>query len=142
MEQEIKPWNPKGGRPKKNEKDLRKERLNLKFTEAEMKQLVEECKELGWGKPYVYFRNKLLSKGGAGYNPRELFKALNQINPQLSKAGNNINQVAKYVNYLDKNNMIDAKFIAEYNVHFKRMIEVQREYVLAIRAYLKTLPDE
>jgi hypothetical protein len=142
MEEEIKTWNPKGGRPKKDEKDLRNKSVKIKLTETEKTDLYKEAGEKGWKQPLVYFRNKLLSKGGgSGYNPQELFKALNELNPELKKVGRNINQVAKYVNYLDKNGMVDQKLISEYNTHFEKMIAVQREYALAIRAYLKTVSD-
>lgn len=142
MEEEIKTWNPKGGRPKKDLKEVRNSQVIIRFKEGEKGDLYKEAEERGWSQPLVYFRNKLLSKdGGPGYNPQELFKALNKLNPELKKVGRNINQIAKYVNHLDKNGMVDQKFIAEYNAHFKRMIEVQREYAQAIRAYLKTVSD-
>jgi len=143
MEDESKSWNPRGGRPKKNENELRNKPVLIKFTEDEKKRLYQESKDLGWSKPIVYFRNKLLSKeGGVKHNPQELFKALNELGPELSKVAANINRVARYVNYLDKNNMIDAKFIGEYNVHFKRLIEVQHKYTVAIKAYLRTLVEK
>ena len=136
MEEEIKAWNPKGGRPKKAEKDLRNKPVKIKLTEGEKTSLYKECEKLGWKQPHVYFRNKLLSKAaGPGYNPQELFKT-------LDKVGVNINQIAKYINYLDKNNMVDQKFMPEYNQHFKRMIEVQSEYTVAIKAFLRILSDK
>jgi len=143
VEQEIKTWNPKGGRPKKKESELRNKRVTVKLTEAEEIALFKECEDLGWKQPLVYFRNKLLSKEGkAQHNPNELFRVLNKLNPELNKIGNNINQVAKYVNYMDKNGMVDAKFIAEYNMLFKELLKVQQEYSVAIRAYLRSLTDK
>lgn len=143
MEEEVNNWNPKGGRPKKDPKELRNHPVNIKLTEDEKKDLYQEADDLGWKQPLVYFRNKLLSKNsGPGPNPHELFKALNKLSPELNKVGNNINQVARYVNYLDKNNMVDQKTIAEYNAHFKRMNEIHHEYALAIRAYLKSISNK
>ena len=142
MEEELKTWNPKGGRPKKDEKEIRNKSVKIKLTEPERTDLYKEAETLGWKQPLVYFRNKLLSKEAApGYNPQELFKALDKLNPELKKVGRNINQIAKYVNHLDKNGMVDQRFISEYNTQFKKMAEVQREYALAIRAYLKTVSD-
>ncbi|PSR51934.1 hypothetical protein AHMF7605_28920 [Adhaeribacter arboris] len=140
MEEEIKNWNPKGGRPKKSDKERRDKPVLIKFTEDERNQLYKESEDLGWKQPLVYFRNKLLSKtNSTNHNPQSLFKALNRLNPELNKVGNNINQIARYVNYLDKNNMVDQKFIAEYSTCFKEMIEVQKEYTLAIKAYLRSV---
>jgi len=143
MEEKIKAWNPKGGRPKKSDKERRDKTVLIKFTEDEKSQIYKESEDLGWKQPLVYFRNKLLSKNSsAGHNPQSLFKALNKLNPELNRVGNNINQIAKYVNYLDKNNMVDQKFIAEYNTYFKQMLEVQQEYTLVIKAYLRTVSDK
>lgn len=143
MEAEDKAWNPKGGRPKKEEKDLRNKPIKIKLTQGEKTALYKESEQLGWKQPYVYFRNKLLSKeGGPGHNPKVLFKAIDKLNPQLNKVGTNINQIARYINYLDKNKMIDQKIIAEYNQHFKSMIEVQQEYTAAMRAYLRSITKQ
>jgi len=141
LEEEIKPWNPKGGRPKKVAKELKNKRVNLCFTEEEFKNLQEETIKAGYKPEHLalYAKAKLLPKEGAViYNPKALFASLNKLGPELKKVGNNINRVAKYVNYLDKNNMIDAKFIGEYNQYFKKMAEVEQEYARAIKAYLRS----
>ena len=142
-EEDQKTWNPKGGRPRKDQKELRNKQVIIKFTETEKTALYKESKDLGWKQPLVYFRKKLLAKEGrVSHNPQELFKALNKLNPELNKVGHNINQIARYVNYLDKNNMVDQRFLAEYNQCFKKMTEVQQEYTLAIRAYLRALAQK
>jgi len=142
MEEESKGWSAKGGRPKKEPKDKKDNRLNLCFTEAEMKSLREEMEAAGYpdSKLGVYAKSKLLAKDGAGvkYNPKVLFEVLNKLSPQLKKVATNINQVARYINYLDKNNMVDQKFMADYNINFQKMAEVQREYANAIKAYLRS----
>jgi len=141
VEEQIKPWNPKGGRPKKVAKELKNKRVNLCFTEDEFKNLQDEAIKAGYKSEQVaiYAKTKLLPKEGAIlYNPKALFTSLNKLGPELKKVGNNINQIARYVNYLDKNNMIDANFIAEYNQYFKKMAEVEHEYSVAIKAYLRS----
>ncbi|QNF31342.1 plasmid mobilization relaxosome protein MobC (plasmid) [Adhaeribacter swui] len=141
MEEEIKTWSAKGGRPKKEAKERKDWRLNLCFTEDEYKALAAEMEQAGYqDKLGIYAKTKLLTKQGTvPHNPKVLFAALNKLSPELKKVGANINQIARYVNYLDKNNMVDPKFMIEYNEHFKRMAEVQHEYALAIKAYLRSI---
>jgi len=141
MEEEVKSWNAKGGRPKKKAKELKNKRLNLCFTEDEFRALQDEATTAGYKPDHlaIYVKTKLLSENSAVlHNPKMLFGALDKLGQELKKVGNNINQVARYVNYLDRNNMIDPNFIGEYNQHFKRMSEVQHEYALAIKAYLRS----
>lgn len=144
MEEEAKGWNPKGGRPKKEAKELKDKRLNLCFTEDEFKAMQDEMENAGYKYLGVYAKSKLLSsnEGTVQYNPKVLFNVLNELSPELKKVGTNIDQIARYVNYLDKNNMVDQKFMAEFNLCFKRMAEVQHEYVIAIKAYLRTLSKD
>lgn len=133
-------WNPKGGRPKKQVRDLKAKRLNLCFTEEEFNALKAEMQAAGYNILGVYAKSKLLSRQGAvPHNPKQLFNVLDKLSPELKRIGVNINQIARYVNYLDSNNMIKADFIAEYNANFKKMAEVQHEYAVAIRAYLRSL---
>jgi hypothetical protein len=142
MEEEVKAWAPRGGRPKKEAKERKSRRLNLCLTEDEFTRLQEEAIEAGYKVEHLalYAKVKLLPKDGViFYNPKPLFNALDKLTPELKKVGTNINYVAKYVNYLDKNGMTDANFIAEYNQHFRRMAEVQHEYSLAIKAYLRSV---
>lgn len=136
-------WNPRGGRPKKDEAELKSEWLHIRLTKTEKQALEDEMTEAGYKKINQYAKSKVLSKGSSvSHNPKILFAKLNDLSPQLKKVGTNINQIAKYVNYLDANDIIDPKFIAEYNAAFKEMAEVQRQYAIAIKAYLRSLSDK
>lgn len=137
----MKTWNAQGGRPRKEPKERKDWRLNLCFTEEEYNALSREMEDAGYkDKLGLYAKSKLLNQQGTvPHNPKVLFAALNKLSPELKKVGANINQIARYVNYLDKNNMVNPAFILEYNQHFKRMAEVQHEYALAIKAYLRAI---
>ncbi|WP_181308834.1 plasmid mobilization relaxosome protein MobC [Rufibacter sp. XAAS-G3-1] len=136
---EKKEWNPKGGRPKKEAKEKKDFRITLRFTDDEFKELEKRLKDSGYDEMSTYARLKLLStESNAVHNPRPLLLAISKLNSEIHKVGVNINQIAKYVNYLDRNKMIDPKLLGDYNTHFKRMMDLQSEFLLAIRTYLRS----
>jgi hypothetical protein len=135
-----KEFNPKGGRPPYDENLRRKHKITIRVNAKEKEKIYGEVAFNGYKYPLIYCRKKLLSDGsGPGPNPAILFHTMNKIAPELKKIGQNINTVAKYVNYLDKNGMVDQRLIADYNIHWKEYYKVLDEYSKAIRAYLRTV---
>lgn len=132
-------WNPKGGRPKLPAGEKRAFMLRLRLTEKEREQLVGQAREAGYKDQSEYMRKKLFASGyGTVHNPKKLFRAIDKTGGELKRIGNNINQITKYVHYLEKSGMAETKAIAEFNQHFQEMIQVEDAYVKAIRAYLRT----
>lgn len=139
-EEQAQSWNPKGGRPKLAEGDKRSYVVKLRLTEKERGQLAEQVREAGYKDQTEYVRKKVFASGDTPtHNPKQLFRALDKTGGELKRIGNNINQVARYVHYLEKHNMVEGKVIALYNQHFQEFLQVEKEYVKAIRAYLRTV---
>ncbi len=114
--------------------------LRLRLTEKERGQLAEQVREAGYKDQSEYLRKKIFAPGDATvHNPKKLFRALDKTGGELKRIGNNINQIAKYINYLEKNNMVEGRVIDEYNRHFGEFLQVEDKYVKAIRAYLRTM---
>jgi len=112
--------------------------LRLRLTEKERVKLEEQASEAGYNDQSVYLRKKLFSAGEATvHNPKKLFQAIDKTGGELKRIGSNINQVAKYVHYLEKNNMVEPKVIGEFNRHFREFLEVEEAYVKAIRSFLR-----
>ena len=132
-------WKPKGGRPKLAAGEKRGVLFNIRLTAQERKDLGRLATEAGYKDAAAYARKRLLTSGeAASFNPKPLFRAIDKTGAELKKIGNNMNQIARYVHYLDQNNMVSEKVITEYNRHFQEMIRVEDAYVKAIRAYLRT----
>ena len=139
MKGEEKVWNPKGGRPKKEGNDKKDGWINIRVTADEKEGFNKEAERAGYKRATDYARKKLFANENESlYNPRPLLLAINKLSGEINKIGVNINQIAKYVNYLDKNNVIDPKFLADYNIHFRKMMELKSEFLVAIRAYLRS----
>ncbi len=113
---------------------------SMRLTEDERGTLERRAEAAGYKDLSEYMRVRLLSEDNAPtHNPKQLFRALDKTGGELKRIGNNINQVARYVHYLEKNNMVEGKVIALYNQHFQEFLQVEKEYVKAIRAYLRTV---
>ncbi|GAB3834638.1 plasmid mobilization protein [Pontibacter rugosus] len=114
--------------------------VKLILTKKEREQLAEQVREAGYKDQTEYLRKKVFASGDTPvHNPKKLFRALDKTGGELNRIGNNINQVAKYIHYLEKNNMVEARVISEYNRYFQEFLQVEVEYVKAIRAYLRTM---
>ncbi|PRY09016.1 mobilization protein MobC [Pontibacter ummariensis] len=132
-------WKPKGGRPKVRDEERRDQTFKIRLNAGERKELDEQAAAAGYQDLSTFMRVKLFSQNGAAvHNPKELFHAIDKTGAALNKIGANINQIARYVHYLEKNNMVSEQVLAEYNQQCQQLIKVEDEYVKAIRAYLRT----
>lgn len=139
-EEQAQSWNPKGGRPPMKAEEKRGKWAGIRLTNEERARLQQLATEAGYKDLSEYMRQRLLSEENTQiHNPKQLFRAMDKTGGELKRIGNNINQVTRYVHYLEKNGMAETKAIAEFNRHFQEMIQVEREYVKAIRAYLRTV---
>lgn len=120
--------------------EKRRKTASIRLTDDERTALEQRVTDAGYKDLSEYMRVRLLSEDSAPtYNPKELFRAIDKTGGALKKVGTNINQIARYVHYLEKNNMVEGKVIAEYNRHFREFLDVEEEYVKAIRTYLRTV---
>jgi hypothetical protein len=139
-QQQAAAWKPKGGRPRMMAEEKRLKTASMRLTEDERTSLEKRATDAGYKDLSEYMRVRLLSEDSAPvHNPKQLFRALDKTGGELKRIGNNINQVARYVHYLEQNNMVEGKVIAQYNQHFQEFLQVEKEYVKAIRAYLRTV---
>ena len=120
--------------------EKRRKTASIRLTDEERTLLEQRTAAAGYNDLSEYMRVRLLSEDNAPiHNPKQLFRALDKTGGELKRIGNNINQIAKYINYLEKNNMVEGRVIAEFNQHFQELLQVEKEYVKAIRAYLRTV---
>lgn len=132
-------FKPKGGRPKKETDERKEVWFSIRMTTAAKQAFTEEAEQAGYEKATDYARKKLFAKETDSlHNPKALLLTIGNLNTEIHKVGVNINQIAKYVNYLEKNKRVDDKFMNDYNTHFKKMLDLQSEFLVAIRAYLRS----
>lgn len=128
----------KGGRPPAGD-DKRSFKIDVRFTEAEYRQVERLEKELGLKKTELV-RRKLLHEGkGLAVNAAELMKSLDAVSLELSRSGNNINQLARYANRLQKRGLLSASVIDEYLHLLRRHEKEQAELAMLFRKLIRSL---
>jgi hypothetical protein len=128
----------KGGRPPVGE-GKRTFKIDVRFTEAEYRQVEQLEKQLGLRKTELV-RRKLLHEGkGLAVNAGELMNRLDAISLELSRSGNNINQLARYANRLQKRGILSPPVIDEYTRLLRRHENEQMELALLFRKLIRSL---
>lgn len=119
--------------------DRRSFKIDVRFTEAEYRQVERLEKELGLKKTELV-RRKLLSEGkGLAVNAAELMKRLDAVSLELSRSGNNINQLARYANRLQKRGLLSVAIIDEYLHLLRRHQNEQNELAMLFRKLIRSL---
>lgn len=100
----------KGKKGRRAEKFNRVKRLEMRFTEEEYTELIVNSKN--YKSISEYIRVRTFKKGSSLLNPIELIRALDEVCLEMNRIGNNINQIAKYINQTKE--ITDAGLIKEY----------------------------
>lgn len=128
----------RGGRPPAGD-DKRSFKIDVRFTEAEYRQVEQLEKELGLKKTELV-RRKLLHDGkGLAVNAAALMNCLDAVSLELSRSGNNINQLARYANRLQKRGLLSPPVIDEYIRLLKRHENEQTELAMLFRKLIRAL---
>ncbi|RDC54322.1 plasmid mobilization relaxosome protein MobC [Pedobacter chinensis] len=111
--------------------------LKAKLTEEEHQQVMATARELGISRTEL-IRTRLLSQQGQVLvNTSELLASLDNIGSELGRSGNNINQLARHANVLNKRGMLEAAVISEFNglfsIYQQQHLEIQQLMRLLIR---------
>lgn len=126
------------GRPKLPPKEKRSKYVMLSFSETEYEKLQREMEESGYKEAAVYVRRKLLARQEQLiYSPREALDALNVLGREVGAIGKNINQIARYVNYLKANNMVKPHVLEEYNTLLRKLTEIELSMQKTIRGFFR-----
>lgn len=102
----------KGGRPPQ-ETDRRSFKIDVRFTEAEYRQVEALEKALGLKKAELVRRRVLQDSQGLLINTGALMQGLDAISLELARSGNNINQLARHANRLQRHGVLSPKVVLE-----------------------------
>lgn len=109
------------GRTKAEKK--REKRLIIRLTDEEMKQLTKFSN--GFTSVSNYVRVSCLQKGKYLINPIEYLKVIDNLIPEMKRIGNNINQIARYANFLEKEGQGRSEILQEFNSLLSQYIEIE-----------------
>jgi len=126
------------GRPAKTE-NKRIKKIDARFTEDEYHIILEMERTLGTRKTDLV-RNRLLQDAHLTVvNAKELIALLDGVGTELGRCGNNINQLAKYANTLNKYGRLSPVVIECFNLLFESYIGNQKALEIALRKIIRLL---
>ncbi|MEI2273586.1 MobC family plasmid mobilization relaxosome protein [Sphingobacterium sp. ML3W] len=113
--------------------------IKAKLTDEELKALIEIQKASGLHRMEL-IRRRVLGKGAPVIiNVNELLHKLDAIGAELGRAGNNINQLARHANTLNKQGNLKEQVVREFNNLFADYIHMQQELERQLRHILRTM---
>jgi len=129
----------KNGRPLKLE-GKRTKHIKARVTEDEYRMITNQWRSLSL-KESDYLRLMVLKPDSVKIkvNASELIRLLDELGAELGRSGNNINQLARHANFLNKRGMLNAEIIAKFNGLFSEYISLFREIEKEIRLLLRQL---
>lgn len=113
--------------------------IKAKLTDEEFAKLLEIQKVSGMNRMELIRRRVLGGGAVVAVNTAELLTALDTIGAELGRAGNNINQLARHANVLNRHGRLAPEVVAEFNRLFTDYIRTQRELEKNIRGLLRAM---
>lgn len=122
----------KAGRPTKTER--RERRIFIRLSHEELGRLLFLEKETGNNRSSLFRAMVLNNSNKIFLNTRELLKTLNVISGEIGRIGNNINQLARHTNTLNKNSNVPVVVVNNFN-------DLMTEYLLSEQDLYKAFRD-
>jgi len=124
------------GRPLK-EQGKRTRKIDARFTQDEYDAILELEKTLGISKTELV-RSRLLQGARLTIvNAKELIGFLDSIGAEMGRCGNNLNQLAKYANTLNKKGLLSPVVSESFNILFEQYIDIQKKLEVSLRKIIR-----
>ncbi|MCX2584312.1 plasmid mobilization protein [Pedobacter sp. MR22-3] len=129
----------KNGRPLKLE-GKRTRFIKTRVSEEEYARARDLWLSLGL-KESDFVRLKLLKASSVSIklNAAEALKTLDNIGSEIGRSGNNINQLARHANFLNKRGMLSVEVVTKFNELFSTYISMFRDMEKSTRELLRLL---
>src|SRR5580658_3349438 len=127
-----------GGRPKMTE-GKRTLKIDVRFTEDEYEIVLQLEKTLGISKTDLVRMRLLENAPAVIINAKELITAVDAIGTEMGRSGNNINQLAKYANILQKKGRPDTSIFGQFNALFAAYLEKQDKLEISLRQIIRAI---
>ena len=126
------------GRPPKADAN-RTKKITVRFTENEYKTISELEEALGISKTDLVRERLLHGARLTIINAKELTVALNAIGTELGRSGNNINQLARHANTLNKQGALSPILMEYFNVLFATHLDNRQQLEAVLRKIILSL---
>ncbi|MDH6358937.1 plasmid mobilization relaxosome protein MobC [Parabacteroides sp. PF5-9] len=85
-------------------KDNKNKYIRVRCTEEEYKKLQRQAKH--FASFSTYLRTLIFSQEKSIVDPKTVLQSVKLLTTEINKLGTNVNQIAKFMNYVEKNNLI------------------------------------
>jgi hypothetical protein len=120
-------------------KGKRIKKIDVRFTEDEMDQIIVLEKTLGIKRTDLIRMRVLNASAQLVINANDLIVRLDQAGADLGRVGNNINQLAKYANTLNKRGLLSPQIIERFNLLFQQYIIAQQLLEKVLRQVIRAM---
>lgn len=128
----------RSGRPPKADAN-RTKKITVRFTENEYKTISELEGTLGISKTDLVRERLLHGARLTIINAKELTVALNAIGTELGRSGNNINQLARHANTLNKQGALSPILMEYFNALFATHLDNRQQLEALLRKIILLL---
>lgn len=132
--------NKKGGRPKALIEDLNSARIEVRCLKKEKEMIVELAKSFDLSITDYILKSCLNKK--LVVNKIQMFDEFLKLNNELGMSGNNINQLAKHANRINKVGEIDQSVINTMIVLLEKYLEQSGEIKRVVNNIYKEIANE
>ncbi len=113
--------------------------IKARLTEEEFKQLLNMEKQLNLSRTEIIRSRVLYNSNAVLVNANDLLQVLTQVGTELGRAGNNINQIARHANVLNKQGLISELVVRDFNELFGNYIKSQQEIEKVFRQLIRLM---
>ena len=124
---------------KKNTFPRKTRRFELRLSDQELQQFLELEKSLGISRADIVRIRVLKNSTKMLLNAQVLIKLLNTLGTELGRSGNNINQLARHANVLNKQGQLIPSIVTDFNSLFRQYIAAQVELEKAFRQIIRSM---
>ena len=112
-------------------------KIDVRFTEEEFTVILGLEKTLGLKRADIIRMHVMRQSGQLIVNARDLIAKLDVLGTELGRIGNNINQLARYANTLNKRGLLSPQIIERYNRLIADYIIIQQKLEVVLRKIIR-----
>lgn len=115
----------------------RDKKIDVRFTKDEYELILCLEKSLGIKKADLIRNRTLNDSKHIVVNAKQLIGGLDEIGLEMDRAGNNINQLARYANALNRQGILSLVVVERYNILLGNYQQIQKRLEILLRRIIR-----
>jgi len=117
----------------------RTKRFEVRLTVEEYNQLLDLEKQLGINRTEIIRVRGLKNLSKVLVDAKRVIATLDTIGAELGRSGNNINQLARHANVLNKHGLLAENVVIEFNSLFQDYIRIRNDTEKSFRQIIRLI---